>query len=70
MLKSKSTVEADELFERFSGHNLCIGYATAAAAGDAPSYRTGSTPDTVGDGQPLLREKNKWTNNGLNGVGL
>jgi hypothetical protein len=40
------------------------------AAGDAPSYRTCSTPDTVGDGQPLLRENNNWTNNGLNGVGF
>jgi hypothetical protein len=32
------------LIERFPGLNLCVGYTTGAAAVDAPSYRTISTP--------------------------
>jgi integrase len=68
----KSEAEANVLAERISGHSLRSGYATAAAAADVPSYRIQQhtrhkSAEMV---SRYVREADKWTKNGLKGVGF
>jgi hypothetical protein len=67
-----SKAEAAELVARVSGHSLRAGYATAAAAKDVPSYRIQQhtrhkSAEMVAR---YIREADKWTKNGLKGVGF
>ena len=62
--------EAKTLADRFSGHSLRAGYATAAAAADMPQYRIQQhtrhrTAEMVAR---YVREADKWTKSGLKGV--
>ena len=68
----KSKAEANALAERFSGHSLRAGYATAAGAADVPSYRIQQhtrhkTAEMVAR---YVRESDKWIKSGLKGVGF
>ena len=68
----KSRTAAAGLAERFSGHSLRAGYATAAGAADVPSYRIQQhtrhkTAEMVAR---YVREADKWTKSGLKGVGF
>ena len=68
----KSKADAAALAERFSGHSLRAGYATAAGAADVPSYRIQQhtrhkTAEMVAR---YVREADKWTKSGLKGVGF
>jgi integrase len=63
---------ADELAERMSGHSMRAGYATAAAAANVPGYRIQQhtrhrSAEMV---SRYVREADKWTKNGLKGVGF
>jgi hypothetical protein len=64
--------DANELVELISGHGLGAGYATSAAARNMPSYRIQShtrhksTEVLAG----YIREADKWTKSGLDGVGF
>jgi integrase len=67
-----SKADAEALVARFSGHSLRAGYATAAAAQDVPSYRIQQhtrhkSAEMVAR---YIREADKWTKNGLEGVGF
>ena len=63
---------ADELLELISGHSLRAGYATSAAARNMPEYRiqshTRHKSAQVVTG--YIREVDKWTKSGLDGVGF
>jgi integrase len=70
--RGKSTTEADELVELISGHSLRAGYATSAAARNMPAYRIQShtrhkSAQIVAG---YIREADKWTKSGLDGVGF
>jgi integrase len=70
--RGRSEAEADELVELISGHRLRAGYATSAAARNMPAYRIQShtrhksTQMVTG----YIREADKWTKSGLDGVGF
>jgi integrase len=68
----KSKAEAEDLVAMISGHSLRAGYATSAAAVDTPSYRIQQhtrhkSAEMVAR---YIREAEKWTKNGLKGVGF
>jgi hypothetical protein len=70
--RGKSSGEADELVELISGHSLGSGYATSAAARNMPAYRIQShtrhkSAEMVA---AYVREADKWTKSGLDGVGF
>jgi hypothetical protein len=55
-----------------SGHSLCAGYAISAAAHNMPAYRIQShtrhkSAHVVAG---YIREADKWTKSGLDGVGF
>ena len=62
----------DELVELISGHSPRAGYATSAAARNMPAYRIQShtrhkSAQVVAG---YIREADKWTKSGLDGVGF
>jgi integrase len=64
--------EADAIAERMSGHSMRSGYATAAVAANVPGYRIQQhtrhkSAEMV---SRYVREADKWTKNGLKGVGF
>lgn len=68
----KSKADAEAIAEHMSGHSLRAGYATAAAAADVPGYRIQQhtrhkSAEMVAR---YVREADKWTKNGLKGVGF
>jgi integrase len=70
--RGRSEAEAEELVELISGHSLRAGYATSAAARNMPAYRIQShtrqkSADVVSG---YVREADKWTKSGLDGVGF
>jgi integrase len=70
--RGRSEAEADELVELISGHSLRAGYATSAAARNMPAYRIQShtrhkSAQIVAG---YIREADKWTKSGLDGVGF
>jgi integrase len=70
--RGRSEAEADELVELISGHSLRAGYATSAAARNMPGYRIQShtrhkSAQVVAG---YIREADKWTKSGLDGVGF
>jgi integrase len=70
--RGRSEAEADELVELISGHSLRAGYATSAAARNMPAYRIQShtrhkSAEMV---TGYIREADKWTKSGLDGVGF
>jgi integrase len=70
--RGRSEAEADELVELISGHSLRAGYATSAAARNMPAYRIQShtrhkSAQVVAG---YIREADKWTKSGLDGVGF
>ena len=72
VLQGSSRSDADKSVKRFSGHSLRAGYATAAAAANVPSYRIQQhtrhkSADMVAR---YVREADKWTRSGLQGVGF
>ena len=72
VLQGRSRSDADKSVKRFSGHSLCAGYATAAAAANVPSYRIQQhtrhkSAEMVAR---YVREADKWTRSGLQGVGF
>lgn len=65
-----SSTEAEALADRFSGHSLRAGYATAAAAEDVPQYRIQQhtrhrSSEMVAR---YVRESDQWRRSGLKGV--
>jgi hypothetical protein len=63
---------ADDLVELISGHSLRAGYATSAAARNMPAYRIQShtrhkSAEMVAG---YIREADKWSKSGLDGVGF
>ena len=72
ILQGNSQADANESVKRFSGHSLRAGYTTAAAAANVPSYRIQQhtrhkSADMVAR---YVREADKWTRSGLQGVGF
>ena len=70
--RGRSEAEADELVELISGHSLRAGYATSAAARNMPAYRIQShtrhkSAEMVAG---YIREADKWSKSGLDGVGF
>jgi hypothetical protein len=70
--RGRSEAETDELVELISGHSLRAGYATSAAARNMPAYRIQShtrhkSAEVVSG---YIREADKWTKSGLDGVGF
>jgi hypothetical protein len=70
--RGRSEAEADELVEPISGHSLRAGYATSAAARNMPAYRIQShtrhkSAEVLAG---YIREADKWTKSGLDGVGF
>jgi integrase len=70
--RGRSEAEAKELVELISGHSLRAGYATSAAANNMPAYRIQShtrhkSAEVVAG---YIREADKWTKSGLDGVGF
>jgi integrase len=70
--RGRSEAEAEELVELISGHSLRAGYATSAAARNMPAYRIQShtrhkSAEMVA---AYVREADKWTKSGLDGVGF
>ena len=70
--RGRSKEEAKELVELISGHSLRAGYATSAAANNMPAYRIQShtrhkSAEVVSG---YIREADKWTKSGLDGVGF
>jgi integrase len=68
--RGRSEAETDELVELISGHSLRAGYATSAAARNMPAYRIQShtrhkSAQVVAG---YIREADKWTKSGLDGV--
>jgi integrase len=72
MQRGRSKEEAKDLVELISGHSLRAGYATSAAARNMPAYRIQShtrhkSAQVVAG---YIREADKWTKSGLDGVGF
>jgi integrase len=70
--RGRSEAEAKELVELISGHSLRAGYATSAAARNMPAYRIQShtrhkSAEVLAG---YIREADKWTKSGLDGVGF
>ena len=70
--RGRGEAEAEELVELISGHSLRAGYATSAAARNMPAYRIQShtrhkSAEMVA---AYVREADKWTKSGLDGVGF
>ena len=70
--RGRSEEEANDLVDLISGHSLRAGYATSAAARDMPAYRIQShtrhkSAQVVAG---YIREADKWTKSGLDGVGF
>jgi integrase len=70
--RGRTEAEAEELVDLISGHSLRAGYATSAAARDMPAYRIQShtrhkSAEMV---TRYIREADKWTKSGLDGVGF
>jgi integrase len=70
--RGRSEEEANDLVELISGHSLRAGYATSAAARNMPAYRIQShtrhkSAEMVSG---YIREADKWTKSGLDGVGF
>jgi integrase len=68
----KSEAEAEAIAEHMSGHSMRAGYATAAAAQNMPGYRIQQhtrhkSAEMV---SRYVREADKWTKNGLKGIGF
>jgi integrase len=70
--RGRSEAEADELVELISGHSLRAGYATSAAARNMPAYRIQSHTrhKSAQMVTGYIREADKWTKSGLDGVGF
>ena len=69
--RGRIVAEAEELVDLISGHSLRAGYATSAAA-RMPAYRIQShtrhkSAEVVAG---YIREADKWTKSGLDGVGF
>jgi integrase len=72
IVAGRTEEEADVIAERMSGHSMRSGYATAAAAANVPSYRIQQhtrhkSAEMV---SRYVREADKWTKNGLKGMGF
>jgi integrase len=70
--RGRTKAEADELVKLISGHSLRASYATSAAARNMPAYRIQShtrhkSAEMVAG---YIREADKWTKSGLDGVGF
>jgi hypothetical protein len=69
-LKQRGRSEADELVELISGHSLRAGYATSATARNMTAYtiqsHTRHKSAQVVDG--YIREADKWTKSGSDGI--
>jgi integrase len=70
--RGRSEEEAKELVELISGHSLRAGYATSAAARNMPAYRIQSHTRHKATQMvaAYIREADKWTKSGLDGVGF
>jgi integrase len=70
--RGRSEAEAEELVVLISGHSLRAGYATSAAARDMPAYRIQSHTrhKSAQMVTGYIREADKWTKSGLDGVGF
>src|SRR5262249_22527732 len=70
--RGRSEAEAEELVELISGHSLRAGYATSAAARNMPAYRiqSHSRHKSAEMVAAYVREADKWTRSGLDGVGF
>jgi integrase len=70
--RGRSEADAEELVELISGHSLRAGYATSAAARDMPAYRIQSHTrhKSAQMVTGYIREADKWTKSGLDGVGF
>jgi integrase len=70
--RGRSEAEAKELVELISCHSLRAGYATSAAARNMPAYRIQSHTrhNSVQVVAGYIREADKWTKSGLDGVGF
>jgi integrase len=70
--RGRSKAEAKELVELISGHSLRARYATSAAARDMPAYRIQSHTrhKSAQMVTGYIREADKWTKSGLDGVGF
>ena len=68
--RGRSEEEADELVKLISGHSLRAGYATSAAARNMPAYRiqSHSRHKSAHVVAGYIREADKWTKSGLDGV--
>ena len=72
LASGKAEAEADAIAASMSGHSMRAGYATAAAAANVPGYRIQQhtrhkSAEMVAR---YVREADKWTKNGLKGVGF
>jgi hypothetical protein len=70
--RGRSEAEAKELVELISGHSLRAGYATSAASRNMPAYRIQSHTrhKSAHMVAGYIREADKWTKSGLDGVGF
>ena len=71
-LRGKSETEALEIADRFSGHSMRAGDATSAARADIPGYRIQqhTRHKSATTLQRYFRDAERWTKNGLKGVGF
>jgi integrase len=70
--RGRTEAEAEELVELISGHSLRASYTTSASARNMPGYRIQSqtrhkSAQVVAG---YIREADKWTKSGLDGVGF
>ena len=62
--------EADQLVELISGHSLRAGYATSAAARNMLRIQSHTRHKSAQVVAGYIREADKWTKSGLDGVGF